>query len=123
MREELIRDVMKQVGSIHLMNAPHAIGYLFNPNPGGYEIASGMYCSNYKEIDHNKWTYFFSFIDKHISVPTEHKGIFNFVEHNKGKFYRLYQDQNPTRDKRLSFGENEDTLLELMSDDYKIAIL
>ena len=124
MREELIRDVMKQVGSIHLMNAPHAIGYLFNPNKGEYEIATGMYCSNYKEIDHNKWTYFFSFIDKHISIPTEYKGIFNFVEHNKGKFYRLYKDQMPTKqDSRLSFGENEDTLLDLMPDDYKIAIL
>ena len=125
MREELIRDVMAQVGSIHLMNAPNSIGYLFNPNKGEYEIATGMYCSNYKEIDHNKWTYFFSFIDKHVSIPTKYKHIFNSFEHKKGKFYRLYQYQMSRKegDSRLYCGDDNDTCLELMPDDYTIALL
>lgn len=124
MREELIRDVMKQVGSIHMLNAPNSIGYLFNPNKGGYEIATGMFCSNYKEIDYYKWTYFFSFIDKHVSIPSEYKHIFYSFEHSKGKFYRLYQYQMPTKgNSRLYCGEDNDTCLELMPDDYKIAVL
>jgi hypothetical protein len=124
MREELIRDVMKQVGSIHLMNAPDSIGYLFNPNKGEYEIATGMYCSNYKEIDYNKWTYFFSFIDKHVSIPSEYKHIFYSFSHDKGRFYRLYPCQSTSdRDSRLYCGDKNDTCLELMPDDYKIAVL
>jgi len=120
MREELIRDVMAQVGSIHIMNCPNAIGYLFNPNKGEYAIATGMYCSNYKEIDHNKWTYFFSFIYKHITHTPGSKECAYFVEHKKHKFYHLYKNKP---DSYLGFGENNDTYLFELPDDYKVATL
>ena len=119
MREELIRDVMAQVGSIHLMNCSNAIGYLFNPNKGEYAIATGMYCSNYKEIDHNRWTYFFSFIYKHISHQEPNRCSM-FVEHKKGMFYKLYQS---TPDQHLGFGEANNTFLMEFPDDYKVALL
>ena len=114
MREELIRDVMKQVGDIHVMNVTNPIGYLFNPNKGGYAIATGMYCDRYSEIDHNRWTYFFSFIDKTIRHLEKH----TFVEHKKGKFYWLYESTAG----RLGFGESKDTYLVELQDDYKLAI-
>jgi hypothetical protein len=115
MREELIRDVMAQVGDIHIMNASNPLGYLFNPNKGEYEIATGMYCSNYKEIDHNKWTYFFSFTNKVIRNPKNHTLV---IEHKNGKFYRLYENIPG----HLGFGESNGTFLEELLDDYKMAL-
>ena len=58
------KDALSVCGSIYRWNAPHAIGYLYNPTRDGREVAEGMYCDRVDEIDPKRWTYFYSFEDK-----------------------------------------------------------
>jgi len=51
-------DALAVCGDIYRMNAPHAIGYLYNPTRDGKEVSVGMYCDRVSEIDPERWTYF-----------------------------------------------------------------
>lgn len=84
MKDSLKQDVLNQCGSIHIMNAPHAIGYLFNSNKAGDEIANGMYCDRFDEIDHSSWEYFVPF--KHIDKPG--------FKATKGMIYEIKPDNS-----------------------------
>ena len=63
--EELRNDVRSICGSIYLLNATSAIGYLFTTNDDETEIITGMFCHYKDEIDKDMWDYFYDFnIDK-----------------------------------------------------------
>ena len=62
----LLNDVYSVIGSMYSMNAPNAIGYLFNPNGNYKKIANGMYCDSKREIDIDSWTYFYNYQNKQI---------------------------------------------------------
>lgn len=85
MKSILLRDVVNTTTSIYSWNAPHAIGYLFNPNKQGNEIAKGMYCDRPNEIDHNQWAYFVAFVDnRNLNVKP-------------GFIYELKEDKEKTQ--------------------------
>ena len=56
--DKLREDVFAQCASIHTMNAPYRIGYLFNEGSDGM-ISRGMYCDRDREIDYTQWDFFF----------------------------------------------------------------
>lgn len=60
MNQRLKKDALSNAGSIHSLNAPYCLGYLFNENKAGNEIAEGMYCDRFEEIDPERWDYFLS---------------------------------------------------------------
>jgi len=82
MKQSLKKDVQATVGSIHSLNAPNAIGYLFNENPQGNEVAEGMYCDRVREIDPTQWDWFYSkagtFYD--LRKPQSFKTLMNKFE-------------------------------------------
>lgn len=101
MKKSLMKDVLQTVGSIHRMNAPYAIGYLFNSTRTGNEIANGMYCDRISEIDYKSWEYFLAF----ENITRKEKGCNSlFFQIKKGQFYLLKEN----KDKTLP----EDTILE-----------
>ena len=59
-KETLKEDVKRQVGSIHSLNAPNAIGYLFTVTPDGNEVYTGMFASHPDEINKEQWRGFYS---------------------------------------------------------------
>lgn len=67
MKASLIQDVKNTVGSVHSMNAPHAIGYVFNATTDGKKILEGMYINSLTEITDNpeRWDYF---VDKKCNI-------------------------------------------------------
>lgn len=67
MNASLIQDVKNTVGSIHSMNAPHAIGYVFNATSDGKNILEGMYINSLTEVTDNpgRWDYF---VDKKCNI-------------------------------------------------------
>ena len=67
MNNRLKEDVRKTVGNIHSLNAPHAIGYVFNATRNGQEIGEGMYIKSLTEITDNpqRWDYF---VDKKSNI-------------------------------------------------------
>lgn len=69
MNASLKNDVLKTVGSIHSLNAPHAIGYVFNATSDGRSILEGMYVNSLTEITDNpgRWDYF---VDKKCNIKS-----------------------------------------------------
>lgn len=66
LNKSLLQDVYNVCGSMYSMNAPHAIGYLFNPTLNRKSISTGMFCDFEREINSNSWTYFLNYKDKTI---------------------------------------------------------
>lgn len=66
--ESLQRDIESVIGSIYRMNAPGAIGYLFNAKKGQRGIANGMFCGRGCEIDADHWDYFVDFSVSELAV-------------------------------------------------------
>jgi hypothetical protein len=96
MRQSLVKDIRQTVGSIYRMNAPHAIGYLFNATEGEHEIADGMYCDRLYEIDPNRWDYFLAFDKIHREEMVE-KGFYRILfRAEKGHIYRLKSHEEKT---------------------------
>lgn len=58
----LKRDALGVAGGLYSMNAPYAIGYLFNPNGNNKKVYSGTFCNYWNEIDLS-YTYFFNYHD------------------------------------------------------------
>ena len=58
--KKLQSDALSVCGSIFRMNAPHAIGYVFN-SQDKKEVWEGMFVTQQHEIDAAKWTYYFEF--------------------------------------------------------------
>lgn len=50
---QLKKDIIEQVGSIHTMNCPNMVGYAFNTREDKNEISIGMFVS-----DHEKTTWY-----------------------------------------------------------------
>lgn len=96
MRKALIKDVRQTVGSIYSMNAPHAIGYLFNPARSGDEIANGMYCDRIDEIDHKSWEFFVAFEDICREEKTDEHIRRIVFQVKKGQIYRLIDKDGET---------------------------
>ena len=57
--KKLLQDVKNTVGSIYRMNAPGAIGYVFNESANGNSIARGMYFD--RGDDKSEWDYYLDF--------------------------------------------------------------
>lgn len=57
--QSLLKDVKSVVGSIYRLNAPHAIGYAFDPKASGKSIARGMFIDRGDNI--KEWTYYLDF--------------------------------------------------------------
>jgi len=76
------KDALSVCGSIYRWNAPHAIGYLYNPTRDGREVAEGMYCDRVREIDPTQWDWFYSkagtFYD--LRKPQSFKTLMNKFE-------------------------------------------
>lgn len=49
------KDARAQAGSIYRMNAPRSIGYLFTCRSDGSEVAQGMFCDRWDEVDPKRW--------------------------------------------------------------------
>lgn len=64
--KNLLKDIQETVGSIHIMNAPYATGYLFTVAENGKEIHTGMYCNFSNEIDGSRWEYYLDFKTKEV---------------------------------------------------------
>lgn len=61
MNQKLKNEALSIAGGLHAtFNAPYRIGYLFNANRAGNEVAEGMYCDRFEEIDPERWDYFLS---------------------------------------------------------------
>jgi hypothetical protein len=69
MKQSLKKDALSLGCGFYRMNARYAIGYLFNPNESGKEVANGMFCNNESEINGDEWTFFYRFSDnKFITI-------------------------------------------------------
>lgn len=64
-------DARAQAGSIYRMNAPRAIGYLFTCDADGKEVAQGMYCDRWDEVDSSRWDGLLLFKDDVIYELTD----------------------------------------------------
>ena len=62
--KKLQTDALSVCGSIYRMNAPGAIGYVFNATDNRREVCSGMFVNFPCEIDAHYWTYYFEFKTK-----------------------------------------------------------
>ena len=60
----LKKDVLSICGGLYSMNAPGAIGYLFNENETSKEVAAGMFCDFEDEINKDEWTYYYEYKTK-----------------------------------------------------------
>lgn len=60
----LMKDVFSVCGGLYSLNAPNAIGYLFNPSINRKSVVNGMFCNFRTEINSNEWDYFFDFETK-----------------------------------------------------------
>ena len=58
---KVINDVKSVCGSLYSLNAPGAIGYLFNVNENNSAIARGMFCDFESEINRDDWTYYLDY--------------------------------------------------------------
>ena len=66
--EKLKQDAKSVCSSIYRMNAPHAIGYVFNATRDRKEVSSGMFVTM-SEIDGDRWTYYLDFkTDKFFKI-------------------------------------------------------
>ena len=58
LNKSIKKDALSVVGGLCSLNAPNAIGYLFNPSEDNKSVSTGMFCSFKSEINSNDWTYF-----------------------------------------------------------------
>lgn len=56
---KLIKDIKGVVGSMYSLNAPYAIGYVFNTTKDGKTIAQGMFFD--RGDDKTEWEYFLDY--------------------------------------------------------------
>lgn len=60
MNPRLKKEALSIAGGLPRCNMYHRLGYLFNENKQGNEIAEGMFCDRVEEIDPERWDYFLS---------------------------------------------------------------
>jgi hypothetical protein len=63
LKPSIKKDMLGVIGPMCRLNAPGAMGYLFNPANSGKAIANGMYCDHKDEINADQWTYYHNFKD------------------------------------------------------------
>lgn len=61
MKASLKKDALSVCGGLYRMNAPHSIGYLFNPTIDGKSVSTGMFCDWEYEKNKDEWTYFYDY--------------------------------------------------------------